>query len=84
MKNKIEMPYSSARLLVRICRAYWNNQTPEDAHYPDEWAYIPKPSEESARLDLVHKKLIAGNYGGGWANGQLQQLPTKRGLKIYA
>jgi len=77
MSDKIQIPFSAAKLLIKICRPAFLAEGTEDSLYPDEWAVHCEPCE--ARSILIKLGLITCF---AWRN-ENQFIPTGKGMNLY-
>tara|TARA_B100000497_G_scaffold17720_1_gene20970 strand:- start:451 stop:747 length:297 start_codon:yes stop_codon:yes gene_type:complete len=76
-QNQPTLPFSAAKLLIKICRRAARVEGTEDEHYPDEWALLCQPSDSR---DLLVKLNLINCFAWGTEN---QYVPTKKGLSLY-
>ena len=72
--KEIQLPFTAAKLLIKVCRPAFRVEGTVDELYPDEWALRCKPSE--SRDLLEHLGLIT-------YFARNQYVPTKKGMSIY-
>ena len=76
-KNQTTLPFSAAKLLIKICRPAASVEGTEDELYPDEWALHCQPSDSR---DLLTKLGLITCFAWGNKN---QYLPTEKALSLY-
>ena len=76
-QNQTTLPFSAAKLLIKICRPAAMVEGTENELYPDEWALHCQPSDSR---DLLIKLGLITRFA--WLNTN-QYLPTKKALSLY-
>jgi len=76
-QNQTTLPFSAAKLLIKICRPAARVEGTEDELYPDEWAFHCQPSDSR---DLLTKLGLITCFA--WVNTN-QYLPTEKALGLY-
>ena len=75
--DQTRLPFSAAKLLIKICRPAASVEGTEDEHYPDEWALLCQPSDSR---DLLIKLGLINCFA--WVN-ENHYIPTEKGLSLY-
>lgn len=75
--NQTKLPFSAAKLLIKICRAEARVMGTEDEYYADEWAVVCQPSDSR---DLLDKFGLITRFA--WASAN-HCIPTGKGLDLY-
>jgi|TARA_B110000483_G_scaffold123710_1_gene148874 hypothetical protein len=75
--NQTRLPFSAAKLLIKICRPAASVEGTEDALYPNEWALQCQSSDSR---DLLTKLGLITCFA--WVN-QNHYIPTEKGLGLY-
>ena len=76
-QNQTTLPFSAAKLLIKICRPAARVEGTEDELYPSEWALQCQPSDSR---DLLTKLGLITCFA--WVNTN-QYLPTEKALSLY-
>jgi len=76
-QNQTRLPFSAAKLLIKICRRAARVEGTEDELYPDEWALKCQLSESH---DLLIKLGLIKCFA--WVN-ENQYIPTAKGMNLY-
>ena len=76
-QNQTTLPFSAAKLLIKICRPAASVEGTEDELYPNEWALQCQPSDSR---DLLTKLGLITCFA--WVNKN-QYLPTEKALNLY-
>ena len=76
-QNQTRLPFSAAKLLIKICRPAARVEGTEDELYPDEWAFHCQPSDSR---DLLTKLGLITCFA--WVN-ENHYIPTEKGLSLY-
>jgi hypothetical protein len=76
-KNQTTLPYSAAKLFIKICRPAARVEGTEDEYYADEWALHCQPSDSRDLLMLLG--LIECF---AWKSAD-HYTPTGKGMKLY-
>lgn len=76
-QNQTTLPFSAAKLLIKICRPAASVQGTEDELYPNEWAKYCQPSDSR---DLLTKLGLITCFS--WVN-ENHYIPTEKGLSLY-
>jgi len=75
--DQTRLPFSAAKLLIKICRRAASVEGTEDEHYPDEWALLCQPT---LARDLLTKLGLITCFA--WVN-ENHYIPTEKGLSLY-
>lgn len=76
-QNQTTLPFSAAKLLIKICRPAARVEGTEDEYYADEWAVVCQPSDSR---DLLTKLGLITCFA--WVN-ENHYIPTEKGLSLY-
>ena len=76
-QNQTTLPFSAAKLLIKICRPAASVEGTEDELYPNEWALQCQPSDSR---DLLTKLGLITCFS--WVN-ENHYIPTEKGLGLY-
>ena len=76
-QNQTTLPFSAAKLLIKICRPAASVEGTEDELFPNEWALQCQPSKSR---DILAKLGLITCFP--WVN-ENHYIPTEKGLGLY-